>query len=347
LHFKRLTQLGFFGGLAILIAGVASAEKDRTVTIQRGDSIDSLARRFHVSKASIEKANHLTPDSVLRNGKVLVIPPSPKVFLKSVSTRLPGKIHGDRIAMRIGPGETYQRSRMLDNGAEILVTNRSNKWLQVKLESGKMGWIREDFVAYAKHSVSNSRIARNSTFDTETQVSTPKTKKNKKKVSKKHKVVVARHSKKSRRRIRYASSKYTHRRRSNRPEADAPEPSNDVLRAAYAYRGTPYHFGGTSKGGFDCSGFTSYVYKKQGVSLPRTAAEQFHKGKKVSSDSMKPGDLVFFHTTRKGVSHVGVYAGDGKFVHSSSAGGTVRVDTLNSGYYKQRLVGARRVKDEE
>ena len=133
-------------------------------------------------------------------------------------------------------------------------------------------------------------------------------------------------------------------RRSSRPEASAPESESEVVRTAYAYRGTPYHFGGSSRGGFDCSGFTSYVYKKKGVSLPHSAAGQFGHGKQVGSGSMKQGDLVFFHTTRRGIGHVGIYVGEGKFVHASSGGGRVRVDSLNDGYYKNRFRGARRVK---
>ena len=113
---------------------------------------------------------------------------------------------------------------------------------------------------------------------------------------------------------------------------------------AYGYRGTPYRYGASGRGGFDCSGFTSYVYRKKGVSLPHNAAAQYRKGSRVKSKDLKPGDLVFFNTTRRRVSHVGIYAGEGKFVHASSGGGRVRVDSLNSGYYRSRLVGARRVK---
>lgn len=132
-----------------------------------------------------------------------------------------------------------------------------------------------------------------------------------------------------------------------RPEAESPAAGNDVVRAAYAYRGTPYRWGMSRPGGFDCSGFTKYVYGRKGVSLPRTAAEQYHAGHAVGHKSMKPGDLVFFHTTRSGISHVGMYVGSGKFVHSSSKGsGGVRVDSLESGYYSKAFRGARRVSKE-
>ena len=125
----------------------------------------------------------------------------------------------------------------------------------------------------------------------------------------------------------------------------APAASEDIVRTAYAYRGTPYHYGGTGRGGFDCSGFTSYLYRQKGVALPHSAAGQFNHGQHVSKSDLKAGDLVFFHCGRRGISHVGMYVGNGKFVHASSPhSGGVRVDSLNDGYYQRTFRGARRVK---
>ena len=127
-----------------------------------------------------------------------------------------------------------------------------------------------------------------------------------------------------------------------RPEADAPIAANEIVRTAYAYRGTPYRFGASRPGAFDCSGFTQYVYGRKGINIPRTAAEQSKAGKSVNQGSLKPGDLIFFHTTRPGISHVGMYVGDGKFVHAASRkSGGVRVDNF-SGYYQKAYRGARR-----
>ena len=120
--------------------------------------------------------------------------------------------------------------------------------------------------------------------------------------------------------------------------------SGGVIRTAYGYRGVPYRFGGTSRRGIDCSAFTGAVFRAHGVSLPRTAREQFTRGQKIAFEEMEEGDLVFFHTTRPGISHVGIYIGSGKFVHASSSGGGVRVDSITEGYYRKRFRGARRVK---
>ncbi|MDE2126003.1 MAG: C40 family peptidase [Armatimonadetes bacterium] len=118
-----------------------------------------------------------------------------------------------------------------------------------------------------------------------------------------------------------------------------------IVKTAFAYRGTPYVYGGSGRGGFDCSGFTRYVFAKHGVSLPHSARAQFQLGTKVSYRSLKAGDLVFFHTVTPGISHVGVYVGNGRFVHASSRrSGGVREDSLSSGYYRTAFRGARRVR---
>jgi cell wall-associated NlpC family hydrolase len=118
---------------------------------------------------------------------------------------------------------------------------------------------------------------------------------------------------------------------------------NSVIRIAMACRGTHYVRGGTSRGGFDCSGFTRYVYAKYGISLPHSSAAQAGRGTAVSRGELKAGDLVFFQTYRRGISHVGIYIGNGNFVHAASRGRGVTVDALESCYYAPRYRGARRI----
>jgi cell wall-associated NlpC family hydrolase len=108
--------------------------------------------------------------------------------------------------------------------------------------------------------------------------------------------------------------------------------------------GVDYDYGGTTTSGFDCSGFTGYVFKKLGITLPRTSKEQYARGKKVARDELRAGDLVFFNTSGSGISHVGIYVGDGKFAHSSNSKG-VSITSLSMDYYAKRYVGARRVMD--
>ena len=108
--------------------------------------------------------------------------------------------------------------------------------------------------------------------------------------------------------------------------------------------GIKYKYGGTTTSGFDCSGFTRYVFQKLGLELPRSSKEQYKVGVKVSKEELRPGDLVFFNTSGKGVSHVGIYIGNGKFAHASTSKGVVYT-SLSDKYYAQRYLGARRVMD--
>lgn len=129
--------------------------------------------------------------------------------------------------------------------------------------------------------------------------------------------------------------------------AAAPQPQvsrsdgSSLVQNALSLVGVPYVFGGTSRSGFDCSGFTLYVFKGSGISLPRTSSSQFTVGTSVSRAQLQSGDLVFFTTYAPGASHVGIYIGGGNFVHASNSG--VRTTSLSDSYYASRFVGARRV----
>lgn len=118
------------------------------------------------------------------------------------------------------------------------------------------------------------------------------------------------------------------------------------LLKALSLLGTPYKFGGNNpEKGLDCSGFVKHVYKTSAdISLPRSAAEMSRQGQSVAQSDLKPGDLVFFNTRKQPNSHVGIYAGDGTFVHaSSSRSKEVMVSRINEKYWSSRFNGARRI----
>ncbi|KVE33817.1 C40 family peptidase [Burkholderia sp. TSV86] len=121
--------------------------------------------------------------------------------------------------------------------------------------------------------------------------------------------------------------------------------AGDVVVGALNMIGVRYRWGGnTPDSGLDCSGFVRYVFQDTlGMSLPRRAEEMSRVGEKVRMSELKPGDLVFFNTMRRTFSHVGIYIGDNKFVHSPSTGSTIRVDDLDSSYWEKRFTGARRI----
>jgi len=122
--------------------------------------------------------------------------------------------------------------------------------------------------------------------------------------------------------------------------------ADDVLMQAMGLIGTPYRYGGTTPHrGFDCSGFTSYVFRQSlGLELPRTANDQFlGAGTPVEKSALTAGDLVFFRQGRGRIDHVGIYVGEGRFIHSPSRGGRVRIDALSAPHWTRSYKGAKRV----
>jgi cell wall-associated NlpC family hydrolase len=196
--------------------------------------------------------------------------------------------------------------------------DRSEHWYKVKFEHGTVGWVRGDLLKSAQPKVFAKKT----------------TTKNK-----------------SKRPATRVASNYKPQRGTGRSSrsggyryASLPLGNMDMMAFAASMKGTPYRYGAASRSGTDCSGFALQVLKHEGVKLPRTAAQQSRKGQKVSKSELKPGDLVFFHTSRGSrITHVGIYQGNGKFIHASSGKGRVRVDSLNEGYYKRRFATARRV----
>lgn len=123
---------------------------------------------------------------------------------------------------------------------------------------------------------------------------------------------------------------------------DGATAARKVIQTALRFVGVPYVFGGNTPDGFDCSGFTRYVFARGGMGLPRMADEQYDLGHPVSKAQLKPGDLVFFTTYADGVSHVGIYLGEGKFISATSSRG-VAIDRMADSYWGPRYIGARRV----
>ena len=127
-----------------------------------------------------------------------------------------------------------------------------------------------------------------------------------------------------------------------RHAAAAANPGAAALLAAESRIGTAYRYGGSGPDAFDCSGLVAYAYQQVGVSVPRTAAQQYALARPVPRSELRPGDLVFFRLSGREVSHVGIYAGDGQFVHAPQTGGQVGTANLDDEWYRQRYAGAGR-----
>ncbi|MGY3187911.1 C40 family peptidase [Lysinibacillus sp. TE18511] len=119
--------------------------------------------------------------------------------------------------------------------------------------------------------------------------------------------------------------------------------ASDVTETASKYLGIPYVYGGTTTKGLDCSGFTSKVFADLGIKLNRTSSSQYEQGTAVAKDDLQVGDLLFFNTSGKGVSHVSIYTGDGKMIHSQTGKGVSYSDVNDPYYWGSRYIGAKRV----
>lgn len=127
------------------------------------------------------------------------------------------------------------------------------------------------------------------------------------------------------------------------------EAAQELVNQAMSYLGIRYRFGGKSpETGLDCSGLVQTVFRNAlGLDLPRTAREMAGLGSRVTRGELQPGDLVFFNTMRRTFSHVGIYLGNGRFLHAPARGGSVRVDDIGAAYWAKRFNGARRLVNED
>ncbi|NMM29404.1 MAG: C40 family peptidase [Glaciimonas sp.] len=123
--------------------------------------------------------------------------------------------------------------------------------------------------------------------------------------------------------------------------------ASDLAMQAMGMIGIHYKYGGsTPESGLDCSGLVRYVFKEAwGANLPRTSSEISQVGETIEPQNLQPGDLVFYNTLKRSFSHVGIYLGNNKFIHSPSAGGQVRIESMDIRYWKQRFNGARRINE--
>lgn len=129
------------------------------------------------------------------------------------------------------------------------------------------------------------------------------------------------------------------------PESGSDAGMNEVALYAMSLADTPYRYGGNSaENGFDCSGFVQHVYLNTlGMKLPRTSQEMSRMGLNLETGELRPGDLVFFNTRRRPFSHVGIYVGEERFVHSPSSGRAIMVSSMREDYWRNRYNGARRI----
>ena len=227
-----------------------------------------------------------------------------------------GKLNGSSVNVRAGAGTGYRSVAVASKGSKCYIIGLNNGWYKV-IYNSTIGYIRSDFVDLTEIPYENKDSSNSPKF--------------------------YRHGKSTGVAPSAAALNGT-ASSNNNSTASGSATGAQILAEAQKYLGTPYVSGGASPSGFDCSGFVYYVLKQLGYSPYRTPADQFTQGTSVSKENLKAGDIVFFaNTYTSGISHVGIYAGNGQFIHSPNSRSTVSYSDLTSGYWSNHYHGARRM----
>ena len=239
-------------------------------------------------------------------------------------TESTGYITGEKVNLRKKADTDSDIIEELEIGSTVKVLEANEDWMKVK-KGEKEGYVRAFYISEEAPVIELENITVSTPSSTTTNTNT----------SSSNSSVQAQ---------KPATKPSQQNNNSYNPPASSTSKVQAVLNLAYSKQGCPYVWGAEGPNTFDCSGFTSYVFRNAaGVNLPRTSSAQSGYGKTVSKSNLQPGDLVFFNTSGSGVSHVGIYVGGGSMIHAPSSGKTVSVTSINSSYYSARFVTAKRV----
>lgn len=359
--------------------GLASSPTEKTTQdyfVKKGDSDWSIARKHDMRVKELRAMNPGVDLTKLRLGFRLNVPAAGRQpdFVASASFGTPSApaqaksrpiqrferyvmLNANGVRLRKAPSLSSGVNKVIPTSSPCYVMDRKGEWFRVKFPHGSEGWVRQDMLgpltASGKKALIAAQAAKRKARQQATRLAELRREareEERARASRSRRSYVASKSSKSSKSSKRSTGRVAgYSRRTGRSGGLAWTPNeaaeaSSILQTAATYRGTPYRYGRSDRSGTDCSGYTTQVFRKHGVKLPRTSSEQSKVGQKVDKTGLKEGDLVFFKTTRgRRVGHVGIYVGSGKFIHASSGGGKVQVNSLSDGYYNRRFVGARRV----
>ncbi len=216
-----------------------------------------------------------------------------------------GKVNISAVNVRSGPSTSYSILTQARSGDNAYIIGINNQWFKV-IYGQRIGYIRSDYLDLTEFPYENRASSKSPLF--------------------------------------FRGGKST----GVTPSASALNGTSgsglaqQIIATAKKYIGVPYVWGGSTPKGFDCSGYVQYVFAAHGITLPRTSKQQWTVGTSVSKSALQPGDLVFFVTGSNGVSHLGIYIGNGQFIHASSSKG-VMISALSNSYWASAYYGAKRI----
>lgn len=237
-----------------------------------------------------------------------------------------GYVNAEGLRVRKGPSTDTEEIHSLSKNSKVQIIGQEGKWYKIDLK-GKIGYVSAKYISDTKLPETTSRSG--STIKNEEIKEVETTEPKNEEIQK----------------VEEKTEETTKETNKEQQPATSGTTGTAVVEYAKKYLGYKYKSGGASPGaGFDCSGFTTYVYKHFGISLNRSSKDQIKNGVAVEKSNLQPGDLVIFNNdANTKIGHVGIYIGNGNFIHASNPKGGVKITTLLSGYYAQRYVGARRV----
>ena len=299
--------------------------------VETGENDWIIAHRGGIRLSALKAVNPGLDLSLLHPGQKIRVPGS----AGDVALRVP-KIHsthvaikGDNVTIRRDAGRGSDSICTVDSGLRAAVIDRDGNWYQLRFPKGTVGWVRGDFLKPIHEAVAEVSHHRRREYIVERP--------------RHHSTMVFNHH--------HATTSHSHSAARMAVTHDSgsfssppdPETAVALLHKAHTFIGERYRWGEASRSGTDCSGFTTQVFRAQGIHLPRTSHEQAGSGQRVPFSEMRPGDLVLFHTRGSRINHVGIYEGGGRFIHASSGKGHVREDSIMEGFYRNRFSTARRV----